>query len=271
MTHDPSESLFFIHVPKSGGLSLYDVIRSVYGRKMVLATHDGNFIDAFETWKRIEKTDRGRVYYGHFPFGAHQIVNAKPRYLTMLRDPVDRVVSLYYYLRQSSTHPAHLRAKQNTLMEFVLRYPEFSNQQSRFLAGFGIGGKSPPNIAETAIKNSHHFLAVGLTSKFDASLVLFAHRLGWKRTPFYSRLNSSNRISIDAISAEERFAIQEVNAEDIKVYNFYEKRFLREQKAIPFFDDEVAKFSSFNARLTWLYRIPLKGRNMLYRIRNSFT
>jgi hypothetical protein len=76
---------------------------------------------------------------------------------------------------------------------------------------------------------------VGLTSSFDASLVLFAHHLGWRLTPFYSRLNSSKWNPLDVLALDERRAIEYANAQDIKVYKFYQQRFQDDQVKVPFF------------------------------------
>jgi len=267
MNNDLAEEVFAIHIPKSGGLTFYDVLRRAYGRRSVFSSHDGEWKTAFASWKTNSLRCNARVYYGHFPFGVHRLLDAKPRYITMLREPVDRFLSLYYYLRQSPSHPSHSRAKESTLTEFVLRYPGFCNQQSRFLAGFGANGTSVSNAVAVAIENSQHFLAVGLTSSFDASLILFAHHLGWRRTPFYSTLNASKRNSLDALTVDERRAIEHANAEDIKVYKYYQQRFQDDQVKVPSFSEQLASYSSLNKKLALLYSMQSSTRSLIRRIK----
>ena len=270
MHHSQSEPLFFINVPKSGGLSLYDAIRSIYGRRKVLSSHDGNYRHAFETWKGTKRAEKAVVYYGHFPYGVHQLISSRPQYLTMLRDPVDRVVSLYYYLKQSPQHPAHKRAKYNTLVDFVLRYPGFCNQQSRFMAGFSSQGDSSPTPADDAIANSHNFLAVGITSEFDASLLLYSHCLRWGRVPFYTRTNISKRVPLSSLTSVERKSIESANSDDMRVYSFYKERFYRDLSAIPSFTEKLDSYISANTQASLVQRASLWARGLHSQVRALF-
>jgi len=69
MNRHLAEEVFAIHIPKSGGLTFYDVLRSVYGKKSVLTSHDGEWKTAFASWKSSGLRCNAKVYYGHFPFG----------------------------------------------------------------------------------------------------------------------------------------------------------------------------------------------------------
>ena len=44
--------------------------------------------------------DRIRYLSGHVPFGVHRVFDRPARYITVLRNPVERVVSSFYFQKQ---------------------------------------------------------------------------------------------------------------------------------------------------------------------------
>src|SRR5207253_2102954 len=80
-----------------------------------------------------------RAVVGHFSFGIHEFVRSESTYLTVLRDPVDRVVSLYHHSLCEPDDPFYERvaAGRLSLEEFVSARvcKEADNGQTRRLAG----------------------------------------------------------------------------------------------------------------------------------------
>ena len=69
---------------------------------------------------RLRKT---RMFKGHMLFGLHKILPQPSTYITVLRDPVERVLSAFYFMRSYRLHPLYwkLRREKWTVEEFVQR------------------------------------------------------------------------------------------------------------------------------------------------------
>ena len=98
----------------------------------------------------------GRVLAGHTPYGILQeLLPADTRYMTFLREPVDRVFSQYWrHIRRKD--PRHAgRVKPGTRIRaesleqaFVgMRLPEINNLATRFLCGYTAPSEDLPTTA----------------------------------------------------------------------------------------------------------------------------
>lgn len=104
------------------------------------------------------------------------------------------------------------------------------NSQTRILAAIDKSaagfGKIPVEALEIAKQNLQaHFSLVGLTERFDETLILLKQAFGWK-TPFYVKENvTKNRQSKDSISQESIEVIQHYNQLDIQLYQYAQQLF----------------------------------------------
>lgn len=103
--------------------------------------------------------DMGRNNYkfvsGHVPYGVHLFTNRKVRYITFLRNPIDRSISQYYYWKltkpnKKSDNPRGWYANSLSLKEFY-RLPRFHNYQTRFISGI-VTHKLYPTLASLTLK-----------------------------------------------------------------------------------------------------------------------
>jgi len=95
-------ALLFMHIPKTAGTSMRLLLEQFFTKKQRVYLYGGEppgiTLEAFRDLPTDEK-EHVRLVYGHFRFGVHEWLPQKARYVTMLRDPVDRVVSLYYFYK----------------------------------------------------------------------------------------------------------------------------------------------------------------------------
>ena len=95
----------FVHIPKCGGRTVYDGLTQIFGQERVLDLCQNKTHQSMYAEKRIE-FDRFDAIAGHVPYG--QIAYTKdvsPVYISVVRDPLDRFISHYNYLRTISSPP----------------------------------------------------------------------------------------------------------------------------------------------------------------------
>ncbi len=111
-TADPvPEVLFFVHIPKCAGSSFRHLLRLWFGREALFAD-----TDPAAAVRAAPVTPRAVA--GHFLHGAHEGLRLRPRYVSLVRDPADRLVSLYQHARAVEDHLFHARAARMSLAEF---------------------------------------------------------------------------------------------------------------------------------------------------------
>jgi hypothetical protein len=167
-----------------------------------------------------EERARARLVLGHLNYGVDRWLARDARYITVLRDPVSRVLSLYRYILREPKHPLHekLTASGSSLEEFVdtrIDKTQVENGQIRQIAS--VQDRDPTGEdAQIALRNLQSFLVVGLTERFDESLILMKRQLGW-RTPYYVTRNV-DLAGDRTISSEAIELIREKNELDCELY-----------------------------------------------------
>ena len=236
-------TLVFIHIPRTGGTSLRAALERQFSAEESL------FVYPRQPWAVSRRDVPGlddeakqkiRLVYGHAPFGLHRDLPGRCRYLAVLRDPIDRVVSNYYAQmeagrkRRNRGRPIETPLEQAaaegdlTLLDYVRGVapnPPW-NLMTRWIAGTRPGRlKTPgdfrdPALLERAKANiERHFLAVGLTEHLDGFLTLLSRHLGWEETEL-GRVNPNpKRRSVDDLDAEVVVEIAEHNTLDRALYD----------------------------------------------------
>ena len=225
------ETVVFLHIPKTAGTTLTEILHGLEPPDKVHAVpvHPVEIppLDVImEEFRETPLAQRSRIRLltGHYPYGIHEAIPRPARYVTMLRDPVSRAVSLYDYIRFHERHPLREVAASMDLRSFVEQDVPggLHDGQTAFIAGEGIhhpGGD--PALLERARTNiASEFACVGIQERFDESLVGFAAALGWDRLPCYERVNV-NRSSDGktAIDAETIALIERCNKLDRVLYD----------------------------------------------------
>lgn len=179
--------VIFIHIPKAAGQTLIGVLSRQYGREWIYRYEGraGGFVP-----DDSEALSRAKLIIGHIDYGLHQGLPGESTYITLLRDPVQRVVSLYRYVQRTREHHLYEDAKDMDLLEFVtsgIDAYEVENGQTRQIAGWGQAEPDETALA-TAKENLKSAFVPGTLERFDDSLLLMAQRFNWK-LPLYVQKN----------------------------------------------------------------------------------
>ena len=221
------EALIFLHIPKTAGTTLNRIIEWQYNPLSIFTLDPYRFRATAERFKTLpeERRRRFRVVRGHLYYGLHEFLPQGATYITMLREPVARFLSSYYFILRRPLHPLHRKLKRERLgVEDYLRLvPHRHNFQCRLIAGVDdkvIGDDRLLELAKEHLAES--FSVVGICERFEESLVLIAKTFGWE-VPFYeNRKVSKNRSPVDQNSIA---MIREHNRLDLELYEFGKKLF----------------------------------------------
>ncbi len=220
--------IIFVHLPKCGGTTLYRLVEWEYSPLQVF------FVDGrFYRWSynrlirsRMDKLVGMQVFQGHMPFGLHKLLNAPATYMTMLREPVDRVISEYYYRIHRRQHPYEDRwMKQLSLEEYIRTTPQH-NIQTKLLAGQRSGydflaGECGADTLSIAKENlAQRFSLVGLTERFEESLALAKLAFGWKIEHFADFNITGNRPAKSSVQPSIRDLITDYYRYDVALYEY---------------------------------------------------
>ncbi|TMU87703.1 sulfotransferase family protein [Bacillus sp. BHET2] len=206
----------FLHVPKTGGTTMNNIFRNQYSTGE-LFDHDridgkGKLID---TISPVEK-EKIKAVSGHYFYGFHQHFSMDYTYFTLLREPVDRVLSSYYFLRD---FPGHEHIRSLTLEEFVKTKHVAHNLQTAMISGIG----RTPKL-DKALDHLSEFKVVGLTEKFDDSLFLLQKAYGWKHVQYKKQNITKKRPLKEDVPERIIKLIEKYNTLDMKLYLYGKTR-----------------------------------------------
>jgi hypothetical protein len=258
MTVSVETPLLFVHIPKTAGMSMF---------RSLMAQFAGHGADMYNiSFARPQRAlDMAQdsnlaVYCGHYCFGYHEWFTRPVYYMTVLRHPVDRVLSLYLYVSGYRRGFTQRSQKMGIpLREFLTRdgQPDFyadympwmegkdtlrtflecpstalDNDIVRHLSGFGmLGERCPPEALELAKKNVEQcFPVVGIQEQYDETLELMRNVFGWSWLQ-PSAVNKTRDKS--KFNAAARDYIAQMNSLDMALYEWVKERFEKQKTRAP--------------------------------------
>lgn len=222
MTH----TILFMHIPKTGGASLIEIMKRQYGE--FDNRPDVKFLNTSGIQVLTSETMDYQAVAGHFPYGFHRLFDDY-QYITLLRHPVERMVSSYNYNTQIVHND---RFKGLSLAEYVdLPHPDFRNVMVRRLYGWPLHLQACKPITDLhfgqALINLEQFV-VGFTEDYQESINRFARKFNWvlpKALPTIHR-TQKNQSQYDELKNNDKF--MERNLYDVLLWEIARKEWLNE-------------------------------------------
>lgn len=216
----------FLHIPKTAGTAMRSVIeKNVPPQKRVEIYRAGAKTLAEALWDQRDKMWNADVVLGHIERRVHEFTPRVVTYFTILRDPVERVISLYKYIKVDFTkHPLHAQFNAGkTLDQWLRERPRMaSNVQTKMISGLATEYEpSTPYMLSVAKGALREMWAVGVQERYNESVDAICSALGWE--PIYEERNRSSVanhafIEEDGISEETLALIREMNDLDMALY-----------------------------------------------------
>jgi hypothetical protein len=185
--------IFFIHPPKSGGSTVITFFDLNMGKDRF-----ANFVWDREGWGSCSaKLLETRIGGGHHPYGMHRTLKYPLRYCTILRDPLARQISHYWYAASGkngevnrgvsvSTPEALVQQGTISLDEWVAESLAGKNLFVQMLSGHSALNESSLAVAQSHLRQ--HIGTVGLCENMSEFLLRLAGMSGLK-LPFYFEAN----------------------------------------------------------------------------------
>jgi carbon monoxide dehydrogenase subunit G len=219
--------LVFVHIRKTAGKTLRQILYRQYGRGGTRLVR--NYFVAPETSLNVVKGLAAEpppelgVVHGHILFWPDIEWPEGTQFLTLLRDPVERAISHYFWLR------ARNRRFSKSLEQAITEGSIHDNLQTRVLAAsMPPFGETTDEMLEDALRSLERLTVIGLTERFDESLVLATRRLGWRRMLYRRENVTPDRKPREAIQPRVIDLVKRYNALDIELYERASKQFERE-------------------------------------------
>lgn len=229
MTRD-QRTLLFLHLGKTGGSTLHRIAERQYPQDRIFSLKGRETHAALERLIDLPEEEKSRLLLvsGHIHYGVHEHMPQECVYITVVRDPVERIISHYYYVLSKPDHHLYATVKRRklSLREYVESgiSVELDNGQTRLLAGADGRtipfGECEPELLERACAHLKKFAVVGLTERFDETVLLLQRELGWKLPLFIQRNVTHSRPRATEIDDGTLQAIRERNELDMAMYEY---------------------------------------------------
>jgi hypothetical protein len=233
MPADGQPRFFFVHVMRTGGTTLEQQLRRTFPRAEVYPDPDLDFPDgdimyhlevSYLLGLPAERRRRIRLFYGHFPFVVTEMLGADFVTITLLRDPVERTMSLLRVLREQREAWRDLTLDQ--LYDDHNMFPRLiHNHQTKL---FSITAADRPQSyrdeisvdgarLELAQQNLERVDLIGLTEQYGEFVATARARFGWQLSE-QTRLNTAAAALDDSSALRDRIAAD--NAIDMELYAY---------------------------------------------------
>lgn len=244
----------FMHSPKTGGTTLHSLLAGHFQENLICPERF-NGIRNYPTGELAKY----RLFSGHYDLASCHLIPGQKRIVTLLRDPVSRLVSLYNFLKAHQPDvvernnwglarlAAVLDAEEFFLHPVTRSHPYIENGLTRALAGslsldiWPTIDESAPAVSvadagERALDHLSGLAAFGILERYEESVELIFDSLELPQPAAISRKmelselmnETSNYRSIDIVheSSQLRSIIEELVHVDLELY----------QRALKIFD-----------------------------------
>ena len=217
--------IIFMHIPKTGGTTLNDIFKKSYAENEI---YNHVPLEAMRNhFSQLKEEDKKEIkaISGHHFYGIHDLFSKPYTYFTMMRSPIERVISLYYFLK---TYPGYYEENMRNMSfeEYIDWDPQAKNGQIHQICG-----QNSQLSLEKAKENLKVFEVVGITEMFNESLLLLKNKFNWANIEYKKKNVTKSRPRISEVSPKIIKKIEKNNELDIELYEFIKSNFIKQLKS----------------------------------------
>jgi Sulfotransferase family len=241
--------LCFIHIAKTAGTTLTSIIDANFSVDDIspepdyLEEHYSENGASANHENLIQLLKHYRFIRGHFAYSfIHPLLPETTLYMTMLRHPVERFLSFYEFLKRDRERGEPKRridlqllrnATADGLLNFIgnpdpMIKAKLCNRQMHQLTSYAAdtSNLSERDLLQLAKQNLEKFSFVGLTERFQDSVLLMSYRFGWYPNNSYQSLRvAQDRAHQDGLDQKIIDMILECNQLDSELYEYAQTLF----------------------------------------------
>lgn len=223
--------IVFTHIQKTAGNSIIAFLRRCLTAPQVARIHELEVASREAIKEAIEnKFGKYDVLAGHIPFSRRidQLLDRPSANISIMREPVDRVVSLYFYLKANAgwlDQGKFIVENKLGLKEFASSEAYFDNHMVRMMCDLDpmsvpLGQCNAEMLEQAKINVVKNFLLVGLTEEIHDYLRVMAHLFCWSLDDVPKENVNEMRAPMSKMTEDALATVAECNKYDVELYKF---------------------------------------------------
>ena len=229
-----SEQILFLHLPKTAGTALRNFFARHLGEERVSRNLNMRLEEALGRYSDLS------AICGHLHAEQGQTLPSERVSITVLRDPVDRFLSYFYFRKfDAQNHAVDRRVLALDIDQYIDELTDADrgdlNLQTQLLYPLGTQSMSllswPERVTAAQVALDDIDLG-GIQSEVDDFVSMISARMGWAADKALDRVNvTSQRIAPNQLTSASRRKLDEVLQYDRLVYEHAVERFRRLRRA----------------------------------------
>jgi hypothetical protein len=221
--------ILFDHLPKCGGTTINLYLANHYPNRYVFRLSGMNPHKSVEEFRNLPENKRWntKLVYGHAAHEVKDFIHPDTLSITVFREPVDRIISHYYYVKQTKNHYLHdiIEKDQIQLKDYCSSNlsKELSNWYVTYFTGLSLEevSKNPEKSIDLALENIlDMYDLIGFQEDIPIFVTALKDKLSLKVPQQIDQKNKTkNRVQKEELSQDIIDKISQSNSLDIQLYS----------------------------------------------------